>query len=91
MRVVSPLDIEGLALNGFVEEFRLEDCGVNGGARLCKLIAKLKNGDVVMTECMEYPRISRVYLLLIKYKDWVGSFIRNEGVMSGITYDLRDD
>ncbi|MCS7099036.1 MAG: hypothetical protein RMH84_02170 [Sulfolobales archaeon] len=61
-----PLDIEGLALNGFVREAELVNCG-NGSAKKAKLRVKLIDGRLLETECLPYERIARSYLVVVKY------------------------
>jgi len=90
-RRVSILELEGLALNGFIDDVKLIDCYVDKNVRYSKLKVRLSNGEVVETSCDHYARISRVYLVLIKYKDLGKTIVRrelSEEMMSGITYDL---
>ncbi len=91
VRKISILELEGLALNGFVDEVELIDCYVDKNVRYSKLRVKLFNNEVVETPCDHYARISRVYLVLVKYKDLGKTIVRrelSEEMMSGITYDL---
>jgi len=85
------LSLEGLSINGFVEDAELVDCERKGNMRYAKIRAKLSDGRIVETQCDVYPRIVRVYLTLVKYKKW-GKLIPlrevTEEMMSGITYDL---
>lgn len=85
---IDVLTLEGYAVNGFVTEFKLIDCFKSGKVRTAKIIATLNNNRYVETECLDYPRISRVYVLLEKYKD-LREVFTSEEVMSGITYDLE--
>jgi len=86
---ITGLDLEGLALNGFVKEFKVIDCERTKTIRKSKIVAKLEDGRVVETECMEYPRISRILLVLNAYSKWGKTLvIGTEEMMSGITYDL---
>ncbi|MCD6324065.1 MAG: hypothetical protein J7L55_03040 [Desulfurococcales archaeon] len=85
------LNLEGYALNGMVEDFTLEDCKWEGKVRLSRVKAKLRNGEEIMTDCMEYPRAARLFVLLEKYKNLSKSIViegLDEEVMKGITYDL---
>ena len=87
---IPALDLEGLAINGLIEHFELRECRELGNDYV-KIVAQLKNGSRVETECGPRYRIGRVYLTLVKYKEW-GPTVVLEGVseemMSGITYDL---
>jgi len=82
------LDLEGLALNGFVETAKLEEC--KEGSTF-KIIATLHNGQVVETECIERERISRTFIVITRYREW-GKILAERGyteeMMKGITYDL---
>ena len=84
---VDILTLEGYAINGFVTEFKIVDCSVGGRVRTAKITATLNDNRYVETECLEYSRISRVYVLLEKYKDLKGVIISDKEVMSGVTYD----
>jgi len=85
------LNLEGYAINGMVKEFRIIDCKSLGGLRMSKIIAKLRSGDEVETECMEYTRVVRILLVLEKYKDLSMPLVTKgltEEMMRGITYDI---
>jgi len=87
VNVKSLLDIEGLVLNGFVTDMRLEDCK-SSKVRSSRLVARLIDGSEVVSDCYDYSRISRIYLIFIKYseKKWVSS-VSASNMMNGITYD----
>jgi len=88
---VTGYELEGLALNGFLKEFELVDCGKEKGIRYSKIIAVTLDGKRLETECMEYSRVVRIYLVLLKYRDWGRRLVReevSEEMMSGITYDV---
>ena len=85
------LELEGLAINGFVESFTVEDCAKEGKIRISKLKVKLTDGRDVETECVEYPRLVRVILVLNRYLKWGKYLVTKEiteEMMSGITYDI---
>ncbi len=90
MKVTSLLDLEGLILNGFVQSVEMLDCESSGGVRLSRLVCRLNDGSEVTTECYEYARLSRIYLLFVSYRNKnLASKLESEAVMSGITYDLE--
>ncbi len=96
MRVLSVLDLEGLAINGMVSDYEVVDCSSPSSVRYSKIVAKLENGEVVETECMDYSRISRVLVVLLRYvKNKWGEILVDkeisEEMMSGITYDLEPE
>jgi hypothetical protein len=85
------LNLEGYAINGFLDSFKIVDCDVKGKVRLSKIQARLVNGEEVETDCMEYPRAARIFVLLEKYKKFKNAIVVdtiNEEMMKGITYDL---
>jgi len=91
MHRVTILELEGLVMNGLIDDFKIIDCEVDKKKRYSKIVAKLRTGENVETQCLEYPRISRIYLVLVKYKDWGKTLVSEEitpEMMSGITYDL---
>lgn len=88
---IEVLDLEGLAINGMIKSFQLVDCEKKGKIRLSKITAVLADGREVETDCMEYPRIVRAFILLEKYKNWGDALVMKdvtEEMMKGITYDL---
>ncbi len=88
---IDVLELEGLAINGMIKSFKLIDCEKKGKIRLSKITALLADGREVETDCMEYPRIVRVFVLLEKYKNWGDTLVMkdvSEEMMKGITYDL---
>jgi len=90
MKPVALLDLEGLILNGFIQHLEIIDCESPSNTRLSKIIGKLNDGTEVVTECYEYSRLSRIYLVFVNYRDenWF-SEVKSRAVMSGITYDLE--
>ena len=85
------LNLEGYAINGMVKDFTMVDCKSSNKLRMSKVIAKLQSGEEVETECMEYTRAVRVFIVLQKYKDLSTPLITkalSEEMMKGITYDI---
>ncbi|MEM1911480.1 MAG: hypothetical protein QW780_04150 [Sulfolobales archaeon] len=70
------LDLEGLALNGFVKEVELVDCELKT-SRKSKLKVKLNDDRLLETECLPYERIARSYLVIVKYLEF-GKFISSK-------------
>lgn len=66
MTPYTALDVEGLALNGFVKEVDLLDCD-GSLPRKSKLRVRLTDGKVVESECSLYERVVRSYLVILKY------------------------
>ncbi len=86
---VTILELEGLALNGFVVNARLAPC--EGPLKGFKIVADLTDGRSVETECSEHERVSRTFILVTRYRGWGSKLVKREfsgRVMRGITYDL---
>ena len=70
---VGLIEIEGLAMNGLLESFSVEDCGKPKGFKY--IIARAKDGRTLRTGCMEEEEARRQSLVLNLYiKQW-GKFI----------------
>jgi len=67
--VIDILRLEGMVINGLVKEFTLLDCEKKSKIRMSKIAVKSINGEEYETPCYEYSRISRVYVLINKYKE----------------------
>ena len=67
--VIDILRLEGMVINGLVKEFTLLDCEKKSKIRMSKIVVKSINGEEYETPCYEYSRISRVYVLINKYKE----------------------
>ncbi|MEM0066125.1 MAG: hypothetical protein QXT76_04845 [Sulfolobales archaeon] len=83
------LDLEGLALNGFVKEAELVDCEL-GTSRKSKLKVKLYDGRLLETECFPYERVVRSYLVVVKYLEF-GKIISSKQVDEKIAESLSSD
>lgn len=66
---IDVLTLEGMVLNGLVKESTLLDCERRGKVRMSKIIVRSVDGGEYETPCYEYPRISRVYVLINKYRE----------------------
>jgi len=73
------LDLEGLAINGLIEKASLEDCGLNKKVRKSKISAVTRDGRKIETECIDYSRIVRVWIIIKQYEKW-GKQILEEGL-----------
>lgn len=75
------LDIEGLALSGFVRDAELIDCE-SGSARRSRLRVRLIDGKTIETECSPYERVVRSYLVVVKYLEF-GRTVSIKGLDDG--------
>ena len=64
------LDLEGLAINGLIEKVSLEDCSRDSKLRKSKILAVTKDGREVETECIDYNRIVRIWIVIKQYEKW---------------------
>lgn len=83
------LDLEGLALNGFVTEVEMVDCE-SGALRKSKLKVKLADGRSVETECGLYERVVRSYLIMKKYIEF-GRVVSGKEVSEEVIRSLKFD
>jgi hypothetical protein len=92
MKEVTPLELEGLILNGFVVNLELLPCTSSNNHELSKIVGKLVDGSEVQVKCLDSSRAIRIYELYVYYKNkkWVDKVV-SEVVMSGITFDSLDD
>lgn len=70
------IELEGKAHIGLVEEVKLVDCEEPEGWK--KIIAKLKDGTVESTNCMEPDAAKRNYMVMVLYSKKWGSTINVE-------------
>jgi len=70
------IELEGKAHIGLVEEVKLVDCEEPEGWK--KIIAKLKDGTVESTNCMEPDAAKRNYMVMVLYSRKWGSTINVE-------------
>jgi len=87
------LDVEGLALNGFVKEVELVDCEL-GASRKSRLKVKLFDGRLLETECSPYERVVRSYLVIVKYLEFgkiISSKQLDEKVAESLSFDISDE
>jgi len=70
------IELEGKAHIGLVEEVKLVDCEEPEGWK--KIIAKLKDGTVESTNCMEPDAAKRNYMVMVLYSKKWGSTINAE-------------
>ncbi|HID66567.1 MAG TPA: hypothetical protein EYP32_07270 [Aquificaceae bacterium] len=72
---VDILFLEGLALNGFIKDIKIEKCSSPDNKLVKgKLIAHDINNNKYVTKCMDYGRVSRSYLVIVRYIEW-GKYI----------------
>ena len=85
------LDLEGLALSGFVREVELVDCS-EGTPRRSRLRVRLTDGRLLESECTPYERVVRSYLVILRYVDFgraIASGQVDEEQFRGIRFDTE--
>ncbi len=83
------LDLEGLALNGFVRRVELVDCELKP-LRKSRLRAELTDGRLAETECSPYERVVRSYLVVLRYIEFgriVASARVDEEALESLKFD----
>lgn len=74
---VGVIEIEGLAMNGLLESFTVEDCGKPKGFKY--IVARAKDGRTLRTGCMEEEEARRQALVLNLYmKQWSKIIVQGE-------------
>ncbi|NAZ13320.1 MAG: hypothetical protein GU359_04105 [Desulfurococcales archaeon] len=64
------LDIEGLAINGLLRKADLIDCEIKPKIRRSKIIVETFDGKIFETECIDYERIVRIWIVIKHYEKW---------------------
>lgn len=89
------MDIEGLALNGFVREVELVDCeSISSRSRRSKLRVKLFDGKLLETECLPYERAVRSYLVILRYLEFgklISSKQLDEEFIESLKFDVVEE
>ncbi len=67
MKSLSLLELEGLILSGLIQRLEIVDCEHPNNVRLSKFVGTLSDGTKIVTECYEYVRLSRIYLVFTNY------------------------
>ncbi|MGC9071156.1 MAG: hypothetical protein ACP5HK_00440 [Acidilobus sp.] len=72
------IEIEGLAMNGLLESFSLQDCGKPKGYKF--IVAKSKNGRMLRTGCMSDDEARRQAMVLNLYiRQWGDLIVERPG------------
>ncbi|MEL9929328.1 MAG: hypothetical protein QXJ51_05875 [Sulfolobales archaeon] len=68
-RKVHYLDLEGMALNGLIRKSIMQDCS-DSKIRKSKIIVETVSGESIETDCIEYERLVRVWIVIKHYEKW---------------------
>lgn len=79
VRKVHYLDILGLAINGLLKAVKMESC-TDGEAKIqkSKIIGTTNQGEELETECIDYHRMVRTWIIIKHYEKW-GKYMVIEG------------
>ncbi|MGC9210496.1 MAG: hypothetical protein ACP5FT_04460 [Acidilobus sp.] len=78
------IEIEGLAMNGLLESFSVEDCERPKGYKF--IVARAKDGRTLRTGCMTEEEARRQSMVLNLYiRQWSSLIVKEGPVMKGIT------
>lgn len=70
-RKVHYLDILGLAINGLLKTARMESCtSKESKIQKSKIVGITNQGEELETECIEYHRIVRTWIIMKHYEKW---------------------
>ena len=81
MITANVIEIEGLAMNGFIKEVTLDDCDKPPGWIRIKVLTT--EGKTLATECMEPDAARRNYMVLSLYVRRWSSLINKGGEVEG--------
>ncbi len=70
-KILNHLDLQGLAINNLMKWVKLEYCTPrNVKVPKAKLVGETLEGEIVETECIEYQRIVRTWIVIKHYEEW---------------------
>lgn len=65
------LDILGLAINNLLKSVKMENCsGPGSKIQKSKIIGVTNQGEIIETDCIEYHRIVRTWIIIKHYEKW---------------------
>jgi hypothetical protein len=71
------IEVEGLAMNGLLKSFRLEDCGKPKGFQ--RIVAEAVDGRILRTGCLEPDAARREVMVMNLYLRQWSKFILKPG------------
>lgn len=90
VRRVHYLDLLGLAINGLLKSVKMESCTDPGSkVQLSKIIGVTQQNDVIETECIEYHRIVRTWIIIKHYDKW-GKYMVTEDKAIASNIDAQE-
>ncbi len=90
MRKTHYLDILGLAINGLLKTVKIESC-TDREAKIqkSKIVGTTNQGEELETECIDYQRIVRTWIIIKHYEKW-GKYMVIEGAeIKGADFDIE--
>jgi len=85
------LDLLGLAINGLLRSAKMESCtDPSSKIQKSKIVGITHQGEAIETECIEYHRIVRTWIIIKHYDKWGKYMVAEEGVAS-VDFDVEGD
>ncbi|MEM4969967.1 MAG: hypothetical protein QXE01_01800 [Sulfolobales archaeon] len=90
-RKVHYLDLLGLAINGLLRSVKMESCS-DAGSKIqkSKIIGVTRDNELIETECIEYHRIVRTWIIIKHYDRW-GKYMVTEDKVIAPDIDTQED
>lgn len=90
-RKIHYLDLEGLAINGMLKKAEMIDCSVRDKVRRSRIVAETVSGEVVETDCIDYERIVRVWIVVKHYEKWGRDIVSGEEAGVSLEEESEED
>ncbi len=82
------LDMLGLAINGLLKTVKMESCtGKDAKIQKSKIVGITSQGEELETECIEYHRIVRTWIVIKHYEKWGNYMIIEERETRAADFD----
>ncbi len=90
-RRVHYLDLLGLAINGLLKSVKMESCtDVGSKIQKSKIIGVTQQNEIIETECIEYHRIVRTWIIIKHYEKW-GKYMVTEDKTIVLDIDTQEE
>jgi len=90
-RKVHYLDLLGLAINGLLRSAKMESCtDPSSKIQKSKIVGVTHQGETIETECIEYHRIVRTWIIIKHYDKW-GKYMVSEEGATAVDFDMQEE
>ena len=84
------LDMLGLAINGLLKSVKMENCtNKNSKIQKSKIIGITNQGEELETDCIEYQRIVRTWIIIKHYEKWSKYIVIEGGETKTADFDIE--